>query len=411
MIFGQHGENDLAHHAVSLDDTKTTLDGLGPKVFTISAIIGVVGLAATVGLGAAEGDGFRHFGFSYLVNFAFFLAISLGALIFLPINYLTKASWSIVVRRMVEVVAAAMPILAVLAIPVIFLAGQVYGWATPEARVSPALAHKAAFLSQNAFIMRWVFYFVIWTGMSWFFWRNSVKQDADGDLKLTRRLENYSGFFLMVSALSIALAAFDLLMSLDYVWFSTMFGVYYWAGGFVTFFAVLTLMTMGLQNTGRLTKIISPEHFHDYGKLMFAFTFFWGYIAFSQYMLYWYANVPEETFWYLIRSSNGWGIVGFVTLFATFCLPFLGLISRYAKRRRKILAFWAVWIIIAQWINLYWVVMPEFSKTFTIGLMDLTGFLGVGGIWMAGIVKLAMGASLVPVKDPRLEDSLRFENA
>ncbi len=411
MIVGQHGEIDLAHHVPSLGDTKITMGDLGPKVFTISAIVGVVGLAATAGLGAAEGDAFRHFGFTYLVNFAFFLAISLGALVFLPINYLTKASWSIVVRRMVEVVAAAMPVLAVLAIPVILLAGQVYGWATPEARTDPALAHKAAFLSKNAFIMRWVIYFVLWTAMSWFFWRTSVKQDSDGDLKLTRRLENFSGFCLLVSALSIALAAFDLLMSVDYVWFSTMFGVYYWAGGFVSFFAVLTLMTMGLQNTGRLTKIVSPEHFHDYGKLMFGFTFFWGYIAFSQYMLYWYANVPEETFWYLVRSSNGWGIVGFVTLFATFCLPFLGLISRFAKRRRKILAFWAVWIIVAQWINLYWVVMPEFSKSFTIGIMDLTCFLGVGGIWMATIVKLAMSASLVPVKDPRLEESLRFENA
>ncbi|MCP4291498.1 MAG: quinol:cytochrome C oxidoreductase [bacterium] len=401
----------MAHHVPSLDDTKTTLDGLGSKVFTISAIIGVVGLAATAGLGAAEGDGFRHFGFTYLVNFAFFLSISLGAMVFLPIHYLTKSSWGVVARRMMEVIAAVMPLMAVLAIPVIFLAGQIYGWATPEARESHALAHKAAFLSQNAFILRWVIYFVIWTGVSWFFWRNSVKQDADGDLGLTRRLENYSGFCLLISALSIALAAFDLLMSVDFIWFSTMFGVYYWAGGFVSFFAVLTLVTFGLQNTGRLTKIISPEHVHDYGKLMFAFTFFWGYIAFSQYMLYWYANVPEETAWYLLRSSNGWGIVGFVTLFATFALPFLGLISRFAKRRRKIVAFWAIWIIVAQWVNLYWVVMPEFSATFTISIMDLTCFFGVGGLWLAGITKLATGASLVPVKDPRLDESLRFENA
>ncbi len=401
----------MAHHVPSLNETNITMGGFGQKVFSISAIIGVVGLAATVGLGFIEGDGFRHFGYSYLINFAFFLSISLGALVFLPIMYLTKSSWSIVVRRMIEVVAAVLPLMAVMAIPVILLASQVYGWATPGELESHGMGHKAVFLSKPWFIFRWVLYFVMWTGMSWFFWRNSVKQDEDGDLKLTRRLENYSGFFLMVSALSIALAAFDLLMSVDYVWFSTMFGVYYWAGGFVSFFAVLTLMTMGLQNSGRLTKIISPEHFHDYGKLMFGFTFFWGYIAFSQYMLYWYANIPEETAWYLLRFQNGWGNVGWVTLFGTFCLPFLGLISRYAKRRRKILAFWAVWIIVAQWINLYWVVMPEFSHSFTISLMDLTGFLGVGGIWFAGITKLATGASLVPIKDPRLNDSLRFENA
>ena len=402
----------MAHRVIpKLEDTKTTLDGLGSKVFGVSLLIGIIGLAATVGLGAAEGDGFRHFGFSYLVAYAFFLAISLGALVFLPIQYLTKASWSIVIRRMVEVMAAVMPVLALLAIPVLLLMGQIYGWAAPEARDSALLAHKATFLSKNAFVMRWVIYFVLWTFFSLFFWRNSVKQDADGDLALTRRLENYSGFFLMVSALSIALAGMDLLMSIDYVWFSTMWGVYYWAGGFVSFFAVLTLVTLGLQSTGRLTRIISAEHLHDYGKLMFAFTFFWGYIAFSQFMLYWYANIPEETAWYLLRIEGGWKPVAYTTLFATFVLPFIGLISYWAKRRRKVLAFWACWIIVAQWINLYWVVMPEFSETFTISLMDLTAFIGVGGIWLAAVTKLATGASLVPVKDPRLDDSLRFENA
>jgi hypothetical protein len=168
---------------------------------------------------------------------------------------------------------------------------------------------------------------------------------------------------------------------------------------------------MGLQNTGRLTKVVSAEHFHDYGKLMFAFTFFWGYIAFSQYMLYWYANIPEETAWFLRRSANGWGWVGLTTLFATFMAPFAGLVSRYAKRNRKMLAFWACWIIIAQWINLYWVVMPEFSEHFTVSVMDLTCFVGIGGLWIAGITRLAMGNSLVPTKDPRLDESLRFENA
>jgi len=402
----------LAHYQFPrLEDTKTTLDGLGAKVFAISAVVGVVGLAATVGLGAAEGDGLRHFAFSYLTNFAFFLAISLGALVFLPIMYVTKASWNVVVRRLAEVTAAVLPLLAVLAIPVILMVDKLYGWTDPAMVANPLMLHKTGYLSQNAFTLRWVIYFVIWSGYALFFWRNSVSQDTSGDVKITRRLENFSGFAIMICALTIAGASFDLLMSVDPLWFSTMFGVYYWAGGFVTFFAVLTLATMGLQNTGRLTRIISPEHFHDYGKLMFAFTFFWGYIAFSQYMLYWYANIPEETSWYLHRSQHGWGVVGMVTLFATFLLPFMGLVSRYAKRNRKMLAFWAAWIVVAQWINLYWVIMPEFSEGFVISFMDLTCFVGVGGIWLAGIVRLAMGNSLVPTKDPRLEDSLHFENA
>ncbi len=409
---GHHGEFDLAHHHVpTLADTKTTLEGLGSKVFIAALVVGLIGIAATVGLGMAQGDGLKHFGFTYLVNFAFFLSISLGALVFIPIQYVTKASWSIVIRRLAEVIAAVLPLMAVLAIPVIFLAGQIYGWAQPEAVGSHALSHKAVYLSKSWFIIRWVIYFAIWSGYSLFFWRTSVSQDKSGDLKYTKRLENFSGFAILACALSIAGASFDLLMSVDYIWFSTMFGVYYWAGGFVSFFAVMTLITMGLQNSGRLTKIVSAEHFHDYGKLMFAFTFFWGYIAFSQYMLYWYANIPEETAWFLLRSSNGWGWVGLTTLFATFMAPFAGLVSRFAKRSRKMLAFWAFWIIIAQWINLYWVVMPEFSEHFTISIMDLTCFLGVGGLWLAGITRLAMGASLVPKQDPRLDESLRFENA
>jgi len=402
----------LAHHHVpSLSDTKTTLDGLGGRVFAVSAAVGLIGLAATVGLGAAEGDGMRHFGYSYLVNYAFFLAISLGALFFVPIQYVTRASWSIVVRRMAETMAAALPVMAVLAVPVILMASKVYSWAGPEAVGNPLLAHKAAYLSPRWFTIRWVIYFVLWTWMAHRFWRNSLAQDASGDLGITRKLENFRGFSLMVYALSVAAAAFDLLMSVDAVWFSTIFGVYYFAGGLVTFYAVLTLVTMGLQNTGRLTRIISPEHFHDYGKLMFAFTFFWGYIAFSQYMLYWYANIPEETAWYLLRSQNGWGKLGLAILFVAFVLPFAGLVSRYAKRQRKMMAFWAFWIIGAQWLNLYWVVMPEFSEHFVFAPMDVTAFVGIGGVWFAAVTRLAMGRSLVPLKDPRLADSLRFENA
>ncbi len=399
------------HHVPRVEDTKITMDGLGSKVFMISALIGVVGLAVTFGLGLSQGDDLKHFAFAYLTNYAFFLSISLGALIFMPIMYLTRASWNVVLRRLAEVTAAVMPLLAILAIPVIVFAGKVYGWTDPAVAASHAMTHKAAYLSQGAFTIRWVIYFAIWSGYSLFFWRTSVSQDKSGDLKYTKRLENFSGFAILACALSIAGASFDLLMSVDPLWFSTMFGVYYWSGGFVTFFAVLTLALLGLQNTGRMQGIVSPEHFHDLGKLMFAFTFFWGYIAFSQFMLYWYANIPEETSWYLVRTREGWDYIAYATLFATLLIPFLGLVSRFAKRSRKLLAFWAVWIIAAQWLNLYWVVIPEFSETLIFSPMYVTCFIGIGGLWFAGITKLASSTSLVPTGDPRLEESLRFENA
>lgn len=395
----------------TLEDTRTTLDGLGPRVVGVSAAIGVVGLAAAVGLGMAQGDGLKQFAFAYLVNFAFFLGLSLGALFFIGIMYVTRASWNVVIRRLAEVMAAVMPLMAVLCIPVLLMSRNIYGWMDPAVASSHAMAHKAGFLNQGAFTLRLAIYFVIWSGYSLFYWRSSVAQDKSGDLAITRRFENLSGFALMICAVATAMASFDLLMSIDPLWFSTMFGVYYWAGGFVSFFAALTLVTMGLQNTGRLTRIVSPEHFHDYGKLMFGFTFFWGYIAFSQYMLYWYANIPEETAWYLLRSQNGWGKLGMATLFCTFALPFLGLISRWAKRHRKVMAFWAMWIIVAQWLNLYWVIMPEYSEHFVFSPAAVAAFFGIGGLWLAMATRLAMGGSLVPTRDPRLGESLRFENA
>ena len=359
-----------------------------------------------------KGDNLQHFAFSYLVGYAFFLAITLGALVFIPIQYVTKASWCIVIRRLVETMSAVMPVMLVLGLPVFLLYGRLYGWANPDATTATLMSPQGDLLEPDVVhgalgdLLR-----AVWTVMGWFFWRNSLRQDQSGDLKLTGKMENMAGFAILVYALTIAMAGFDLIMSVDPLWFSTMFGVYYWAGGFVSFYAVLTLVTMGLQNSGRLTHIVSAEHFHDYGKLMFAFTFFWAYIAFSQYMLYWYANIPEETHWYWIRSQGGWGKMGLSTVFVTFALPFAGLVSRYAKRNRKILAFWAFWIIVAQWISLYWTIMPQYSESFVIDPMDLTAFVGVGGIWLAAVARMATGRSLVPLKDPRLDDSLRFENA
>lgn len=402
----------MAHkHAPTLQDTRTTLDGLGPRVFATSLVVGVVGLAAAFALGSAQGDGLRHFAFAYVLNFAFFLAVSLGALVFLGIMYVTRASWNVVIRRLAEVMAAVMPLLALLCVPVLLLTDRVYGWTDPTIAASHAMAHKTGYLNQGAFTLRWIIYFTVWSGYSLFYWRSSLAQDRSGDLAITRRFENLSGFALMLCGICAALASFDLLMSVDPLWFSTMFGVYYWAGGFVSFFAVLTLLTLGLQRTGRLTRIVSGEHLHDYGKAMFAFTFFWGYIAFSQYMLYWYANIPEETAWYLLRSRGGWGEVARATVFVTFALPWLGLVSRWAKRNRKVLAFWAAWIIAAQWLQLYWVIMPAYSATAVFSLVAVACFVGIGGLWLAGVTRLAMGGSLVPTRDPRLEDSLRFENA
>ncbi|MFH1845131.1 MAG: quinol:cytochrome C oxidoreductase [bacterium] len=408
-----HGNGNL----LKLEDDRVHLNGLAPRLAGGAAVVGVVGLAASIWLGLAEGDGLRHWGFSYLVSFAFWLSISLGALFFVAIQHLTRASWSVVVRRIAEVMAANLPLLAVLAVPILLLTGKLFPWAGGDAHAGLSdhqdlLDHKAPYLNTTFFTIRWVAYFVIWSGLALYYWRKSLQQDRSGEPRLSITLESRSGPALVLFALTVTFASYDLLMSLDPVWFSTMFGPYYFAGGVVGFYAVLTLITFWLQGRGRLAKVIHIEHLHDYGKLLFAFVFFWAYLAFSQYMLIWYANIPEETGWIIRRQSEGWGWLALVLLFGHFLLPFAGLISRYAKRNRKLLLFWAAWIFVMHWADIYWLAMPEFSPIgVPMHLMDLLCFVGLGGIYVAGLAWLAGGRSLVPTRDPRLADSIAFENA
>ncbi len=401
----------------TLADTRTTLDELGPRFLRLGLIVGIVGIAASVLLGLNQGDGLRRLSFSYLTNYAYFLSISLSALFFVALQFITRSSWSVVIRRLAEIAAANLLLLAVLVIPIILAAPKIYTWAAADSHVyAELLAHKQGFLNVPFFAIRWVIYFVIWCGLAFMYRRNSLGQDRTGDPQTTIRLESRSGPALVLFALSVTLASFDLLMSLDPSWYSTMFGVYFFSGGLVCFFALMTLSTLGLNKSGRLTRIVTIEHFHDYGKLMFAFIFFWAYIAFSQYMLIWYANIPEETQWLLRRQQEGWGWLGLVLLFGHFLIPFLGLMSRYTKRRRASLTVFAVWITIMHWADMFWVVMPEFNNIsgatgVPLHLVDLTCFLGLGGLYVAGIAWFAGKHSLVPTQDPRLDESIIFENA
>jgi hypothetical protein len=400
------------HPIPSLEDDHLTLDELGPRLVRIPGVIGLIGLGAAAALGAARGDGFEAFGWSYLLSFAFFLSLSLGALFFVAVGHVTGAIWNVVSRRLAEVTAANLTTLAVLAVPVLLLAHRVMPWASGKSHAPPELLEaKAGFLDLEFFYLRWAIYFAIWCGYAWWFWKRSAEQDTSGDPALTVRMSRKSGLCLLLFALSVSFAAYDLLMSLDPSWFSTMFGPYFFAGSFVGFMCFLTLITFWLQSRGRVRHVIHVEHLHDYGKLMFAFVFFWAYLAFSQYMLIWYANIPEETAWFLARQSNGWGWIGLTLIFGHFLIPFAGLLAQTAKRRRPVLLIWAIWILVMHWIDLYWIVMPEWRPAGpTLDWLDLLTFVGIGGIFIAGIGRLASSHSLVPIRDPRIDESLAFEN-
>jgi hypothetical protein len=247
--------------------------------------------------------------------------------------------------------------------------------------------------------------------LSQLYFRTSVRQDESGDPALTLRLERWSAPGMFLFAATLTFASFDLLMSTDPHWFSTIFGVYYFSGAVLGCFALLALTLILLQRSGRLSHAISPEHYHDLGKLLFAFLVFWGYIAFSQFMLIWYANIPEETAWYLRRHSEVWNPISLALVFGHFLIPFLLFLSRHPKRRALSLAVMAVWILVIHWVDLYWLVLPNLSpEAAPFGLMDVALFVGMGGLFLAAAANRMRRHALIPLKDPRLGESLAFEN-
>jgi hypothetical protein len=224
-------------------------------------------------------------------------------------------------------------------------------------------------------------------------------------------MEKLSAVALILFGLTITFASFDWLMSLEPEWFSTIYGLYYFAGSVVGFFAFLILLAMALQKTGHLGSAITTEHYHELGKLLLGFIVFWGYMAFSQYMLIWYANIPEESVWYLARQTGPWTWVSLGLLFGHLLIPFFGLLSREVKRCRILLGAWAVWMLVIHWIDVYWLVMPTFAEDrLPFGAIDICCMVAVGSLFLAGLLWSARGRALVPVQDPRLSESLAFEN-
>jgi hypothetical protein len=379
----------------------------------ICAALAALGIGGSLVLAGMLEHGADHLLETYLVSFAFFLSISLGGLFFVLLQHCTRAGWSVVVRRIAEAVAANVWLMAVLAIPVVLGMDHLYHWTdTAAAAHDPLLAGKIAFLNPTFFVIRLVVYFVLWGLMASFLHRTSVAQDASGDPALTLRMERLSAPGMVVFALSLNFAAFDLLMSLDPHWFSTIFGVYYFAASVVAFLAVMPKILFAMQLRGILPNAVTVEHYHDFGKLLFGFVVFWAYIAFSQYMLIWYANIPEETQWFLKRQTGDWTVVSLLLIFGHFVLPFLLLVSRAIKRRPALLAATGAYVAIMCWIGIYWLVIPEFSPGVArFGLLDVLCFLGMSGVFSAAVILRLGRHSVIAEKDPRLEESLAFENA
>lgn len=397
-------------------DEAIRFDDLAPRVLRIAGLIGAGGLLSSIALGAAKQDGWGRFMHSYLVAFMFVLSIGLGALFWVTLQHLVNAQWSVAVRRIGELLAMSLPLLAILSLPVVVPAllgnAELFPWADAEyLRTSHALEHKRPYLNLGFFGVRCLVYFGFWSLLGWWWISRSRAHDATGDDRILAKMRSVSAPAMIGFGLTTTFAAIDFLMTLDPEWFSTIFGVYYFAGCVIAVHATMALLLRFLQSHGRLVRHVTVHHYHDLGKMLFAFTVFWAYIAFSQFMLIWYANIPEETRWYRDRTENGWLSVGVLLIVAHFLLPFFGLLSRHVKRHAFGITFWSVWLLSVHYLDLYWLVMPAYGDgALRPDLLDLTTLAGLSSLMIAYTAWLVRGVDLIPVRDPRLAGSLGFQN-
>jgi len=358
----------------------------------------------------------HRFAFSYLTGFSWMLTIGLGALIFIVIMQLTRTGWSIAARRQAEWITGVIPYAILLFIPIIVFSQKfhIWEWMAPEMANDELLHKKSWWLTPNFFWARAAGYFLVWLFLSRYFSAKSRRQDQTGDSRLTHDMQKMAAPGVLLMALTLSAAAFDWIMSLMPHWYSTIFGLYIFSGSIVAALALIILGTINFQSQGLYGRVSTVEHRHDLGKLMFGFTVFWTYIAFSQYFLIWYANIPEETVFFRARGEGTWMLVSKLLVLGHFVFPFVVLLPRTTKRHMQILGAMAAWMLFMHFVDLYWIIMPVHSElgvgvTFANFMVDLGGLALPAGVLVFAISRRATSEPIFPVRDPRLAETMRLE--
>ncbi len=351
--------------------------------------------------------------YSYLVAFSYWAGIAMTALVLLMTFHAFRAKWMTVIRRPLETMATTVLVFLPLSIPILAGVGEIYSWVHPSHDLPHhelhLLHHKAPYLNVPFFIARTVGYFVIAALVAWRLFGLSTRQDASGDPALTQKQRNLGTGALPLIAVVLTFASFDWLMSLNPLWFSTIFGVYYFAGSALSTVAILILVTNASRAPGNFGGFVSVEHMHNLGKLLFAFTCFWAYIAVSQFLLIWIANLPEETPFYIVRMKGPWASVGVALMVGHFALPFFVLITRDIKRKPVRLSLMCFWVLAVHLLDIYWLVMPSLTPEGPSFHWTLPfAWIGIGGVALAFAVWRIRGHYALPVKDPFLSTSLRY---
>lgn len=351
----------------------------------------------------------RREAFNNVIGLTFFASIAIGALVLVGLEYISGAVWSVPFRRVSEFISSSLPLVLVFAVPLFLMMGMVFHWTHPEVvSADKLLTGKSPYLNIPFFIGRTIGVILLLYIFYTVFTRNSRKQDETKDQSLTKTNVKLSALFIPVAGIGLTLLSIDWIMSLEPHWYSTIFGVYYISATLLAGLAATTYAAVSLNENGYLMPGINKDHYYSLGALLFAITNFWAYIAFSQFLLIWYANIPEESIWFVMRWEGGWKYVSIFLVFVRFIIPYAGLLSQPSKSDPKRLKNISIFILIAHFFDLYWLIMPTFSKTIVFSFYELGFPLFTVGIIILVFYYQAKKHNLAPVGDPKLQRSLDF---
>lgn len=351
---------------------------------------------------------------AWLVGWVFWMGVTLGCLAIFMLNHLTRGAWGLVVRRVLEAASRTLPLLLILFIPIAFGMRELYEWARPEVvRGDELLLHKQAYLNPTFFFIRLIVYFLIWGGFAWILNRLSLRQDREADPALARRMQLIAAFGIVGYCLAVTFAAVDWLMSLQPHWYSTIYGVYLMGSQGLSALAFLIVVALFLSRREPMSGVLQPRHFHDWGNLLFAFVMLWAYFSFSQFLIIWAGNLPEEISFFLPRTRGGWGYVAIAIVLFHFAVPFVLLLSRDLKRNAGRLAVVAVLMLVMRWAELLWQVEPAFpasERNAAFYWLYLAAPVAIGGFWLFWFVRELKKRPLLPVGDPYLAEAIAHEH-
>ena len=376
------------------------------RVSTLAVAVGALFFALLIFGLLMDRAQFFH---AYLVGFIFWIGITLGSLALLMLQHLTGGAWGLIIRRTLEAATRTLPLMLILFLPLLAGLNQIYPWTNrAEMDQVPALKEKAAHYLNPAFFMtRAAIYFLIWGLMVFLLNWLSLQHDRTANRRLLKRLQMISGPGLGLLILTITFASIDWVMSLDPAWSSTIFGLIFVASWSLSALAFGILVMSWLAKREPMKAVVRTSHFHDWGNLLMALVMLWMYFAFSQYLIIWSGNLPEETVWFVARKHDGWGVMALAIVILQFAFPFLTLLSRAAKKSAQRLGTLALLILIMRVVDVIWLIEPSFNREhFHLSWMDVVAPIAVGGLWIATFAWQLQQRSLAPINDPQLAAAL-----